>query len=30
LLLPRGANGRPGLEISSSSGTPTADFPSPK
>jgi hypothetical protein len=30
LLLPRGADGRPGLEITNSSGTPTADFPSPK
>ena len=30
LLLPREANGRPGLELTNPSGTPIADFPSPK
>jgi hypothetical protein len=30
LLLPRTGNGRVGLEITNPSGTPIADFPSPK
>jgi hypothetical protein len=30
LLLPPETNGKPGLEITNSSGAPTADFPSPK